>query len=138
MTGRSNVAQRGIEMPSKLQATPCAKRTREGETRCGWCDECRRHARWFAKTHPIEERLRAALKHGPLDYHTLARKVFPIEDMPRAWNYRAEGGPPGCYMVLTAALGRYGCHESFQPRGPSMIYPPPPRPLTGDKDPIVG
>lgn len=60
-----------------------------------------------SKTKPIAERIAEAYRVG-CDYFDLERAVFPAEDYPRAWNYKAEGGPPGCRMALMAALRRHG------------------------------
>jgi len=56
----------------------------------------------------VESRILEALRAagGTLDVHTLGMRVFPIDDYPRAWNYRARGGPPACAMTLRKALNR--------------------------------
>jgi len=65
---------------------------------------------------PIAERIRHALEEagGSLTYDALAHKVFPPTEYPRAWNYATGGGPPGCFMALSAALRRHGfrCYSS--------------------------
>lgn len=55
----------------------------------------------------IQARIEAAFVSG-IDYRNLAHKVFPIEEYPRSWRYKSGGGPPGCFMALTAALRRLG------------------------------
>lgn len=58
---------------------------------------------------PIIDRIRDAFGEDEfeLSYHTLADRVFPKEQFPRAWRYSSNGGPPGCYMALSAAIRRY-------------------------------
>ncbi len=57
---------------------------------------------------PIEQRIREAFQDGEmrLSYHKLANRVFPPDQFPQAWRYASHGGPPGCYMALSAALRR--------------------------------
>jgi hypothetical protein len=63
----------------------------------------------------ILHRIRAAFRDGEheLSYHELALRVFPGEQFPRAWRYSSNGGPPGCYMALSAALTRFSIHSYF-------------------------
>lgn len=51
----------------------------------------------------IRERIRAALADGPRTFFEVAIDVFPAEHFPRAFEYQANGGPPGCYMALSRA-----------------------------------
>lgn len=51
------------------------------------------------------DRLDAALKGRPMIYAVLARKLWPNA---RSHRYQVNGGPPGCYMALSAALRRGG------------------------------
>lgn len=46
-----------------------------------------------------------------MPYHDLMRAVFPQEDYPRAFNYQANGGPPGCVLAFTVALNKMRCYE---------------------------
>lgn len=64
---------------------------------------------------PIIERIRAAFEPGEvkLKYHELAYRVFPPDQYPRSWNYSSNGGPPGCYMALSAALRRHCVPDWF-------------------------
>ncbi|ARB05741.1 hypothetical protein [Synechococcus virus S-ESS1] len=64
---------------------------------------------------PIKDRITAAIKEagGRIKYYDLARKVFPEDQYPRAFRYRTEGGPPGCYMALSRAISRHGFHLRF-------------------------
>lgn len=59
---------------------------------------------------PIRERILDALTSngGSMAYDKLAYEVFPPDDYPRAWNYPPSGGPPGCFMALSAAIRRHG------------------------------
>ncbi len=45
-----------------------------------------------------------------MKYYDLARALYPGE---RSWQYQSNGGPPGCFMALSAALSRGG----FEVRG---------------------
>ena len=49
----------------------------------------------MAKPLPILERIKAAFPEGErrIHYVTLARRVFPEEQFPRAWRYSCNGGP---------------------------------------------
>lgn len=57
---------------------------------------------------PIQERIAAALEAGITEYYGVAHAVFPQERYPRAWRCCSHGGPPGCFMALSAALRRGG------------------------------
>lgn len=59
---------------------------------------------------PIRDRIHSALTAagGSLTYIELARSVFPSNDYPRAWECASHGGPPGCFMALSAAIRRHG------------------------------
>lgn len=62
------------------------------------------------------DRISAAFQPGEskISYQTLAYRLFPPEEHPRAWNYSSNGGPPGCYMTVSAALRRYKVPEWFE------------------------
>lgn len=61
------------------------------------------------KPKPLTERILAALgTRSSAPYWDLMRAVFPYAEYPRAWNYQANGGPPGCAMAFNAALRRLG------------------------------
>jgi hypothetical protein len=51
------------------------------------------------------ERIDVALNGEPLSYDELARRLWPDG---KAWRYSKNGGPPGCYMALSAGLRRGG------------------------------
>lgn len=71
---------------------------------------------------PIRQRIDAALAGGPIRYHDLAVAVFPPDLHPRAWRYASHGGPPGCYMALSAAIRRYGFQRWYDRRsGAEMV-----------------
>lgn len=96
---------------------------RSAERRCGFCANCERASRRFARRYPITERIEDALRFGPIEYAKLARKVFPQAVMPRAWRYRVGGGPPGCYMVLSRVLNRDGYWIDYRRSGARLVYP---------------
>jgi len=52
----------------------------------------------------IKDRIRDALRNGPMDYRDLAMTVFPVDQYPNAFRYQPNGGPPGCYMALSRAI----------------------------------
>lgn len=62
----------------------------------------------------IADRITAALAGRPMRYADLARKVFPEDEYPNAFNYAhgntsgGTGGPPGCYMALSRAIREMG------------------------------
>lgn len=61
------------------------------------------------KPKPLTERILEALgTRSSAPYWDLMRAVFPHAEYPRAWNYQANGGPPGCSMAFNAALRRMG------------------------------
>lgn len=72
----------------------------------------------MSKREPIIDRIRAAFQSGEtkISYQALAYRVFPPEQFPRAWRYSSNGGPPGCYMALSAALRRYKVPYWFEGR----------------------
>lgn len=43
---------------------------------------------------------------GRMEYQALAYALYPPDEYPRAWRYCSHGGPPGCYMSLSAMLRR--------------------------------
>lgn len=61
----------------------------------------------------IDKRIDIALNGDPLEYRDLAFLVFPPDKYPKAWNYSRNGGPPGCYMALSAAIRRYGFGDEY-------------------------
>ena len=73
----------------------------------------------------ILDRIDRALKGGPLSYAALAREVFPRDRYPRAFNYQSNGGPPGCYMALSAALrkGKYYVEHQGVGAGNRRVHP---------------
>jgi hypothetical protein len=61
----------------------------------------------------LPERIDAILDARPegwMYYHDLATALWPGRS---SHNYRAGGGPPGCYMTLSAALRRGKFHWWF-------------------------
>ncbi|MFW6027182.1 MAG: hypothetical protein ACOC91_00085 [bacterium] len=71
----------------------------------------------------IIDRIRAAF--GPeereLHFDDLARRIFPDS---KSWRYAAHGGPPGCYMTLSAALRRHGIGERWDGPGQRFVRRP--------------
>lgn len=51
----------------------------------------------------LVERIDAALNGKPMKYYDLACVLFPDPD---AWRKPTRGGPPGCYIALSAAIRR--------------------------------
>lgn len=76
---------------------------------------------------PIVQRLCEAF--GPddfeLSYGDLAVRVFPPDDYPRSWRNATQGGPPGCYIALSAAIRRYGIQERWDRHDRRMVLRPP-------------
>jgi hypothetical protein len=76
---------------------------------------------------PLVHRIDAALAGGPMSFYGLAHVLYPNG---RSWRYQANGGPPGCYMALSAALRRGKFHVSMSATpGPQnrMVYPRTPK-----------
>jgi hypothetical protein len=46
-----------------------------------------------------------AAPDGRLAFEKLAAEMYPD---PKSWRYQSNGGPPGCYMALSAGLRRGG------------------------------
>lgn len=53
----------------------------------------------------LVERIDATLAGQPMAYSALAERLWPDA---RSHRYQVNGGPPGCYMALSAALRRGG------------------------------
>ena len=51
---------------------------------------------------------------GSMNYHDLAVALWPDRSSHR---YQANGGPPGCYMALSAGIRRGGFFVSYQGTG---------------------
>lgn len=62
---------------------------------------------------PLKERILTALEKagGSMPRHDLMRAVFPPDEYPKAWNYQANGGPPGCAMPFGRAVREMGCRQ---------------------------
>lgn len=76
----------------------------------------------------VADRIDAALKRhgGGMPFYDLAIELYgDREKYPRAFRYSSNGGPPGCYMALSAAIRRYGYGEAWRGIGPGnrIIYP---------------
>jgi hypothetical protein len=67
----------------------------------------------------LVERIEAALRAAPdqrMRYYDLARVLWPARSL--AWQHATKGGPPGCYMALSAGIrrGEFGM-RFFDDRG---------------------
>lgn len=62
------------------------------------------------KRKTLPERIDEALNGKRMSYYDLARALWPDG---RSWQYQSNGGPPGCFMALGAALRRGGFEVSF-------------------------
>ena len=69
----------------------------------------------------LVERIDNALAGQRLTYMELARRLYASD---RAWRYSSNGGPPGCFMALSAGLRRGGFYIRYG-RGPGehIVYP---------------
>ena len=72
------------------------------------------------KRKTLPERIDEVLNGKPMKYYDLARALYPDG---KSWNYQANGGPPGCFMALSAALGRGGFRSSLGITTQSMVHP---------------
>ncbi len=74
---------------------------------------------------PIVDRINDALANGKMSYADLAVEVFPRDEYPWAFYYSSNGGPPGCYMALSAALNRHGFTTFIKGAGGGqrIVYP---------------
>ena len=69
----------------------------------------------------IVDRIRQHYRRG-IQYHELMRLVFPEDEYPRAWNYQANGGPPGCAMAFGRGLRRAGLMRWRDKDGPDLVF----------------
>lgn len=60
----------------------------------------------------LDKRIDAALNGQKMRFHDLAVVLWPER---KSHRYQANGGPPGCYMALSAGLRRYGFSYTFDP-----------------------
>ncbi len=68
----------------------------------------------------LPERIDKILNGKRMSYYDLARALYPGE---RSWQYQSNGGPPGCFMSLSAGLKRGGFSVSGTFVGERMVYP---------------
>jgi hypothetical protein len=70
----------------------------------------------------LEERIDKHLKDGPKSFYDLAVLLYPSANSHRC---SSNGGPPGCYMTLSAAIRRGGFREVWREPGPGhrIVYP---------------
>jgi len=79
-----------------------------------------------SKPKPIKERIREAYEPDSpqgMRYYTLAEKVFPVDQFPRAWRGATGGGPPGCAMALSRAIREMGGDKTWTGRGWEVWIP---------------
>jgi hypothetical protein len=69
------------------------------------------------------ERIDEALAEagGRMTFSALAEKLYPD---PKSHRHQINGGPPGCYMALSAALRRGGYVQDWRDVGPGnrVVY----------------
>jgi hypothetical protein len=72
----------------------------------------------------LAERIDAELAGRAMSFHDLALRLFPD---PRSWRYSSNGGPPGCFMTLSATLRRGGfpTYRDGPGSGHRKVYPRP-------------
>lgn len=70
----------------------------------------------------LAARIDATLNGKPMSFYALAQALYPDG---RSWRYQANGGPPGCYMALSAGIRRGGFPDVPKGIGPAnrTIYP---------------
>lgn len=59
----------------------------------------------------LPERIDAILCGKPMVYDNLAMRLW--DGRSAAFTYSSNGGPPGCYMALSAGLRRGGFHITY-------------------------
>mgnify|MGYP000415691863 CR=1 FL=1 len=68
----------------------------------------------------LPERIDAALDGKPMAFQALARALYPDE---KSWRYQRNGGPPGCYMALSAAIRRGKFPIDWNSPSDRTVYP---------------
>lgn len=71
----------------------------------------------------LVHRIDAALAGQPMSFSGLAEALYRDR---KSWRCPSSGGPPGCYMSLSAALRRGKFHVALSAKpGPAnrMVYP---------------
>jgi hypothetical protein len=73
----------------------------------------------------LPDRIDVVMNGSPMTYGDIARSLW--DSRSRAWCYSSNGGPPGCYMALSAALRRGKFNVEPHERGKSashrLVYP---------------
>ena len=70
----------------------------------------------------IDDKIRAALKDGPMERYDLAAMLWPLDS--RAWNYSSNGGPPGWVLPLGKVVKRMRLVQSEDRHGRRMLSLP--------------
>jgi hypothetical protein len=70
----------------------------------------------------LPDRIDKALDGKKMNYADLARHLYPEG---KAWRCATKGGPPGCYMALSAGLRRGGFYVDLRGVGPGnrIVHP---------------
>lgn len=72
----------------------------------------------------LPERIDDVLGGEPKSYAAVAHALWGADD--RAWRHLSNGGPPGCYMALSAGIRRGGFyvdHAKGNGPGQRMVCP---------------
>jgi len=70
----------------------------------------------------LVDRIESVLADEPMSFYDLAHRLYPDG---KSWRYQANGGPPGCFMALSAAVRRGGFPVSHRGIGPGnrIVHP---------------
>lgn len=68
----------------------------------------------------LPDRIDEILNGRPMKYYDLARRLYPNG---RSWQYQSNGGPPGCFMALSAGLRRGGFPPCVGITSQATVYP---------------
>ena len=70
----------------------------------------------------IDDKIRAALKDGPMERYDVAMTIWPVGS--RAWNYSSNGGPPGWVMPMGKVIKRMRLVQFDNRHGRRMLALP--------------
>lgn len=71
----------------------------------------------------LVERIDDLLRNnGSMSFYDLAYALYPDK---KSWRYQANGGPPGCFMALSAGIRRGNFFTSARGPGPGqrIVHP---------------